>query len=352
MTNVQNLTDHTISGLVSSYFPGAFPLVRLRRTRQDARMRALVRETRLHIDQLIYPIFVVDGVSHPQAIASMPGIMQWPVEEVAREAERTAQLGIKVIMLLGASSEKDEIGSQAFACDGVMQKAIRTLKAEIPDLCIIANICPCTFTSHGYCGIVKDGIVQNDDTLQLLAQAAISVAEAGADIIAPSDMMDGRVGAIRQVLDQYGHANTPIMSYSAKFASCLYGPYHEAMKSTSSPLAQDAHVGNISVGHQLDPANAREAMREVEQDINEGADMVIIKPALLYLDVIRRVRERFDVPIVAYNIGGEYSMLKLAAQQGWVDERLIVEESLTAILRAGADMIITYWALQVADWLA
>jgi porphobilinogen synthase len=320
-----------------------FPIVRLRRTRQNERMRALVRETHLSVDQFIYPMFVAEGINEPQAISSMPGIVQWPLELLGREAERIANLGIPAVLLFGIPGEKDEVGSQAYAPQGIIQQAIRRLKAEVPELLVMTDVCLCEYTDHGHCGVIHNGTVQNDESLSLLARMALSHVEAGADMVAPSDMMDGRVGAIRHVLDEHSFQQTPIMAYSAKFASGFYGPFREAAGST--PQFGDRR------SYQMDPANAREALREVDLDIAEGADVVMVKPALAYLDVIRQVRDHYALPIAAYNVSGEYSMIKAAAQQGWIDERRIVMEVLTGIRRAGADMLITYFAPDVAQWL-
>lgn len=320
-----------------------FPAVRLRRTRQNERLRGLVRETRLSVEQLIYPLFVAEGLSQPREITSMPGIMQWPLEQLGREVERVAQLGIPAVLLFGIPNEKDEVGSQAYDTHGIIQQAIRLIKAEAPGIVVMTDVCLCEYTSHGHCGVIRDGEVQNDESLGLLAQMALSHVEAGADLVAPSDMMDGRVGAIRRALDEHGFSATPIMAYSAKYASGFYGPFREA--AGSAPQFGDRR------SYQMDPANVREALREVDLDIEEGADMVMVKPALAYLDVIQRVRNHCDLPIAAYNVSGEYAMIKAAAQQGWLDERRVTMEALTGIKRAGADMIITYFAPQVARWL-
>jgi porphobilinogen synthase len=320
-----------------------FPTVRLRRTRQNDKLRGLVRETRLHTDQLIYPLFVAEGISEPRAISSMPGIMNWPLEHLGREVERIANLGIPAVLLFGIPNDKDEMGTQAYAEQGIIQQAIRRIKAEVPAMLVITDVCLCEYTSHGHCGVIHNGTVQNDESLQLLGQMALSHVEAGADIVAPSDMMDGRVGAIRTLLDEQGFNQAPIMAYSAKFASGFYGPFREAAGST--PQFGDRR------SYQMDPANAREALREVELDISEGADIVMVKPAMAYLDVIRQVRDACNLPIAAYNVSGEYSMVKAAAQNGWIDEQRIVMEVLTGIRRAGADMIITYFAPEVAEWL-
>lgn len=320
-----------------------FPTVRLRRTRQNEKLRSLVRETHLSVEQLIYPLFIAEGLHEPREVPSMPGIMQWPLEHLGREAERIARLGIPAVLLFGLPNEKDEVGSQAYASQGVIQQAIRRLKAETPDLLVVTDVCLCEYTSHGHCGVIFNGDVQNDESLKLLAQMALSHVEAGADIVAPSDMMDGRVGAIRSTLDEHGFSQLPIMAYSAKYASGFYGPFREA--AGSAPQFGDRR------SYQMDPANAREALREIALDIAEGADIVMVKPAMAYMDVIRRVRDHFDLPIAAYNVSGEFAMIKAAAQNGWIDERRVTMEVLTGIRRAGADMIITYFAPDVAVWL-
>ena len=321
-----------------------FPKVRMRRMRQSEIIRGLVRETHLNIEQLIYPLFIAENIEEPREISSMPGIMQWPLKYVGQEAKRIAQLGIPAVLLFGIPSEKDEVGSQAYDSQGIIQQAIRRFKAEAPDLLVMTDVCLCEYTNHGHCGVIDNGNVQNDESLKLLARMALSHVVAGADIVAPSDMMDGRVGAIRHALDEHGYSSTPIMAYSAKYASGFYGPFREA--AGSAPQFGDRR------SYQMDPANVREALREVDLDIAEGADIVMVKPALAYLDVIRRVRDHCDLPIAAYNVSGEYAMIKAAAQQGWIDERRIVMEVLTGIRRAGADMIITYFALEVAQWLS
>lgn len=320
-----------------------FPFVRPRRLRQNDRIRGLVRETHLNVEQLIYPVFIAEGISEPQEISSMPGIMQWPLELIGREAQRIAELGIPGLLLFGIPNEKDEVGSQAYAEHGVIQEAIRRIKAATPETLVITDVCLCEYTSHGHCGVLHNGNVQNDETLDLLSEMALSHVAAGADIVAPSDMMDGRVGALRHALDEHGYQQTPIMAYSVKYASGFYGPFREAAGST--PQFGDRRA------YQMDPANVREALRELEQDIAEGADMVMVKPALSYLDVIRQVRDHCDLPLAAYNVSGEYAMVKAAAQLGWIDEQRIVMEMLTSIRRAGADIIITYFAPEVAQWL-
>ncbi len=320
-----------------------FPTVRLRRTRQNEKLRGLVRETHLAVDQLIYPLFIAEGIHEPHEIASMPGIVQWPLEQLGREAERIASLGIPAVLLFGIPSEKDEVGSQAYNSRGIIQEAIRLLKSVNPELLVITDVCLCEYTSHGHCGLIHNGSVQNDTSLELLARMALTHAEAGADLVAPSDMMDGRVGAIRHVLDEQGFNQTPIMAYSAKFASAFYGPFREAAGST--PQFGDRRA------YQMDPSNVREALREVELDIAEGADIIMVKPAMAYMDVIRQVRDHYDLPVAAYNVSGEFAMIKAAAQNGWIDERRVAMEVLTGIKRAGADMIITYFAPDVAGWL-
>jgi porphobilinogen synthase len=315
----------------------------MRRTRQSEKFRSLVRETHLSVEQFIYPLFIAEDLNEPREISAMPGIMQWPLEYLGREAERIVKLGIPAVLLFGIPTEKDEVGSQAYASEGIIQQAIRRLKAEAPDLLVMTDVCLCEYTSHGHCGVIHNGNVQNDESLELLANMALSHVEAGADLVAPSDMMDGRVGAIRRTLDEHGFSSTPIMAYSAKYASGFYGPFREAAGST--PQFGDRR------SYQMDPANVREALREVDLDIAEGADIVMVKPALAYLDVIRQVRDHCDLPIAAYNVSGEFSMIKAAAQQGWIDEKRIVMEVLTGIRRAGADMIITYFAPDVAGWL-
>ncbi len=320
-----------------------FPAVRLRRTRQNERLRGLVRETHLHVDQLVYPLFVAEGINQPHEITAMPGIMQWPLEHLSREVERIAKLGITAVLLFGIPNEKDEVGSQAYAQQGIIQQAIRRIKAEVPDILVITDVCLCEYTCHGHCGVIANGDVQNDPSLELLSRMALSHAEAGADMVAPSDMMDGRVGAIRHTLDEHSFSQLPIMSYAAKFASGFYGPFREA--AGSSPQFGDRR------SYQMDPANGREALREIDQDIAEGADIVMVKPALAYMDLIRQVRNYCNLPIAAYNVSGEYSMVKAAAQKGWIDERRIAVEILTGIRRAGADIIITYFAPDVAQWL-
>ncbi len=318
--------------------------VRPRRTRRTDALRRMVRETRLSVDNFIYPLFIAESIKEEVEIGSMPGVYRWPVERVAREAEAVAKLGIPAVLLFGIPDFKDNQGSEAYNPNGVVQAAVREIKRNVPEMVVITDVCLCEYTDHGHCGVLDaHGYVQNDPTLKLLEQMALSHAEAGADIIAPSDMMDGRVRALREALDGGGFDNTPIMAYSAKYASGFYGPFREAADST--PAFGDRR------SYQMDPPNVREALREVELDVAEGADMIMVKPALAYLDIISKVRERFDLPLAAYNVSGEYSMLKAAARMGWLDEERVIRESLTAIKRAGADMIITYHAKEAAPWL-
>jgi len=320
-----------------------YPDVRLRRLRRTEAIRRLVAETALSPSELVCPLFVIHGRGVKNEIESMPGIYQFSVDLLTQEARDVAALGIKAVILFGIPESKDDVGSGAYDPDGVVQQAIHVIKESPSDLAVITDVCLCEYTSHGHCGVVADGEVDNDRTLELLARTALSHAEAGADIVAPSAMMDGRVAAIRAALDAAGHETTPIMAYSAKYASAFYGPFRDAAE--SAPQFGDRR------SYQMDPPNAREALREVEQDIAEGADMVMVKPALAYLDVIRRVRDRFDHPLAAYNVSGEYSMVKAAAARGWLDERRTVTEILTAVKRAGADIIITYHAREAAGWL-
>jgi porphobilinogen synthase len=323
-----------------------FPATRLRRLRRTGLLRGLVRETELSVSHLIYPMFVVGA--RPQRrtpIPTMPGIDHLSIDGAVEEAGEAAALGIPGVLLFGLPAHKDEQGSGAWDDEGVIQLATRAIKAAHPDLLVIADLCLCEYTSHGHCGVLRaDGVVDNDATLELLARTAVSQAEAGADAVAPSDMMDGRVGALRAALDDHGLSETPIIAYSAKFASAFYGPFREA--ADSAPQMGDRR------GYQMDPANAREALREVALDAAEGADVVMVKPALPYLDVIRRVRDSTDLPVAAYNVSGEYAMVKAAAAQGLLDERAAVLEALTGIRRAGADIVITYHAKDVARWLA
>jgi porphobilinogen synthase len=322
----------------------SFPTVRMRRLRSSETLRAMVRETTLDAGDLIYPLFVKPGTGKRDEIPSMPGVFQLSIDQLEKEAAELAELGIPAVILFGLPESKDEAGSGAFAEDGIVQGAIRELKTKAPDLLVITDVCMCEYTSHGHCGALDDcGCVINDVTLEMLAATAVSHAEAGADMVAPSDMMDGRVGAIRGALDAEGFIELPIMSYAAKYASAYYGPFREA--ADSAPAFGDRK------GYQMDPANAEEALREVELDIEEGADIVMVKPALAYMDVIRRVKETFGMPTAAYNVSGEYAMVKAAAAKGWVDEKRVVLETLTGFRRAGADLILTYHAKDAARWL-
>lgn len=316
---------------------------RHRRLRYTANMRALVRETHLHIEDLIYPIFVVEGEQKRNPVASMPGVYQISLDYLDNEMAEAVELGIKSVIVFGVPAEKDEVGSQAYCENGIVQKAIRQIKQKFPELVVIADTCLCQYTNHGHCGVVEDGEILNDPSLELLAKTAVSQAKAGADIIAPSNMMDGFVAAIRHALDEAGYAHLPIMSYAVKYASAFYGPFRDAAH--SSPKFGDRKT------YQMDPANRLEALREAESDLLEGADFLMVKPALAYLDIIRDLKNHFHVPIVAYNVSGEYSMIKAAAQNGWIDEKATVMEMLTGMKRAGADLILTYFAKDVARWL-
>jgi porphobilinogen synthase len=314
----------------------AYDFFRFRRLRRTDTLRRMVRETVVLKEDLIYPLFVVPGKKVKKEVSSMPGVYQMSVDVVARECKEFQDLGIPAVILFGIPEHKDEVGSGAWAKDGVVQQAIRAIKKAAPDLAVITDVCFCEYTSHGHCGVIRDGYVDNDPTVENLAREALSHARAGADMVAPSDMMDGRVSVIREVLDGAGFAHLPIMAYSAKFASGFYGPFREAAEST--PQFGDRR------SYQMDPPNGREAIREVAEDAAEGADIVMVKPALAYLDIIRVVRDEFDLPVAAYNVSGEYSMIKAAAAAGWLDHDRIALEVLTAIKRAGADLILTYFA--------
>lgn len=320
-----------------------FPQLRLRRLRRSAPLRALVRENRVDVGDLIYPMFIAEGRGIKQEITSMPGIFRYSPDQLSREIEEVASLRIPAVLLFGIPEDKDETGSSGYRPEGVIQQAIRAIKKSAPEMLVITDVCLCEYTSHGHCGIVVNGQVDNDRTLPLLAKMAISHVAAGADIVAPSDMMDGRVKVIREVLDEKGFQHIPILSYAAKYASAYYGPFREAAESV--PQFGDRRA------YQMDPPNVREALREVEQDIAEGADIIMVKPALAYLDVIRQVRDTFNHPLAAYNVSGEYAMVKAAAQRGWLDEQSVVLETLTAIKRAGADIILTYHTKDAARWL-
>ncbi|MGN1085638.1 MAG: porphobilinogen synthase [Porcipelethomonas sp.] len=316
---------------------------RFRRLRASGALRRMVQETHINKSDLIYPIFVAEGKNIKKPVDSMPGIYQYSVDTLDEVLDEIAESGISGLLIFGIPAHKDELASSAYDDSGVTQQAIRYIKGKYPDMIVIADVCLCEYTSHGHCGVICDGKILNDETLPLLSKMSVSLAKAGADIIAPSDMMDGRVAAIRKALDENGFSGTPILSYSAKFASGYYSPFRDAAE--SSPAFGDRKT------YQMDCANGREALREIADDIEEGADMVMVKPALAYLDVLKAARERFDLPIAAYNVSGEYSMVKAAAQNGWIDEKRIVMENLTAIKRAGADIIITYHALDAAKWL-
>ena len=320
-----------------------FPVYRPRRLRANENLRRLVRETALSVDDLIYPMFVVHGHNTATEISAMPGCYQYSVDRLVTAAKELVALGIPGTILFGIPASKDPIGSEAYADDGIIQQAVRAIKDAVPDLLVMTDVCLCEYTDHGHCGIVKAGEVQNDPTLELLVKESLSHAGAGADVIAPSDMMDGRVGAIREALNKNGYETIPIMAYAAKYASAFYGPFREAAEST--PQFGDRRA------YQMDPANAEEALREVALDIQEGADILMVKPALSYLDVIHRVKTEFQVPVAAYNVSGEYAMIKAASQKGWIDEEQVALELLTSIKRAGADMILTYFAKSVVEWL-
>jgi len=315
-----------------------FPVTRLRRLRRTDTLRALVRETRLSLDDVVMPLFACPGEGVVRPVAGLEGIAQRSVDEIVREASELASLGVRAVLLFGIPEEKDEEGSGAWEADGIVQQALRAVRAEVPALTLVTDVCLCEYTSHGHCGVIRDGEVENDETLELLARTAVSHVAAGADVVAPSDMMDGRVGAIREALP-----HTPIIAYAAKYASAFYGPFREVAE--SAPSFGDRR------GYQMDPPNVREALRECALDLEEGADALMVKPALPYLDVIRAVRERFDCPVAAYNVSGEYAMVKAAAAAGHLDERAAALESLVAIKRAGADLVFTYWAKDLARWL-
>jgi porphobilinogen synthase len=331
---------------------GGFPTQRPRRLRGSPALRRMVRETQLAVDDLIYPLFVVHGRGVQREVSSMPGVYQWSVDALRREVESIAGLGIPGVILFGIPAEKDQLGSENFANNGIVQQAIRAIKETVPDLTVLTDVCMCEYTSHGHCGVVEevrmadgrlDFRVANDPTLDILGRVAVSHAAAGADMVAPSAMMDGQVGAIRTALDAAGYSAIPIMAYAVKYASAFYGPFRDAAE--SPPQFGDRKT------HQMDAANTREALREAALDVAEGADILMVKPALAYLDVIRAVRESFPYPVAAYNVSGEYAMVKAAGARGWIDERAVTMEMLTSIKRAGADLILTYFAKEVAAWL-
>ena len=320
-----------------------FPEYRPRRLRKNANIRRMVRETSLSVDDLILPLFVTFGKNKKNPISSMPGQFQLSVDKLAKEAKEIYDLGIPAVILFGIPEHKDELGTDAYSDKGIVQQAIREIKNKVPDLTVITDVCLCEFTSHGHCGFIEKGDVDNDQTIDLLARESISHAKAGADMVAPSDMMDGRVGAIREALDEEGYDDIPIMSYAAKYASAFYGPFREAAEST--PQFGDRR------SYQMDPANSDEALREVQLDIEEGADIIMVKPALPYLDIISRIREEFDYPLAAYNVSGEYAMTKAAEKMGWIDGERVMMETLLSIKRAGADLILTYFAKDAAKVL-
>ncbi len=318
-------------------------MIRRRRLRASEGMRALVRETSVGVNDLIYPLFVVEGKDQKNPIPSMPGINQFSLDRIDEELDRIREAGVRGVLLFGIPEHKDEVGSEAYNEHGIIQEAIRHIKKVFPELVVIADICLCEYTSHGHCGLIKDGEILNDETLPLLAKTAVTCAQAGADMVAPSNMMDGHVAAIREALDEAGFATTPIMAYSAKMASGYYGPFRDAAH--SAPGFGDRKT------YQMDYHNAREAMRDIWDDIDEGADIIIVKPALAYLDILKTAAEETNMPLCAYNVSGEYSIVKAAAANGWVDEKKLVMENMIAIKRAGAQMIITYHALDVAKWI-
>ncbi len=322
----------------------SFPATRLRRLRRTEALRRLVRETRLSPDQLVLPLFVRPGTQVRRPIESMPGCFQLSTDELVKECQGVAEAGVPAVLLFGIPPAKDSVGTEAYAERGIVQRSVRAIKKELPDLLIITDVCLCEYTDHGHCGVVHNGEVDNDATLELLGRMALSHAQAGVDMVAPSDMMDGRVGAIRKALDAEGFVQTPIMSYAAKYASSFYGPFRDAAE--SPPQFGDRR------GYQMDPPNSDEALREVALDLEEGADIVMVKPALPYLDIIRRVKDKFGVPTAAYCVSGEYAMIKAAAEKGWLDERRATLEVLTSIRRAGADVLITYHAREAAQWLS
>lgn len=321
-----------------------FPQYRPRRLRRNENLRRMVRETFLRIDDLIYPMFVQPGKGIKELISSMPDNYRFSIDELVKEIKDIYKLGIPAIILFGIPEKKDELGTEAYAKDGIIQRAIKAIKDSVPEIIVITDVCLCEYTSHGHCGVIKNNEVDNDATLELLAKEAVSHAEAGADMVAPSDMMDGRVKAIREALDRSGFSHIPIMSYAVKYASAFYGPFREAAE--SAPQFGDRR------SYQMDPPNAREALREAELDVGEGADIIMVKPALPYLDIIYRVRQAINRPIAAYNVSGEFSMLKAAIANGWLEEKRVILEALTSIKRAGADLILTYFAKEIASWLS
>lgn len=319
-----------------------YPVNRMRRLRRSENLRRMVREVKVTVDDLICPLFVTHGLDVKQEVPSMPGVFHYSVDALVKEARELDELGVPAVLLFGLPSEKDEHGTEAYSPDGIVQRAVRALKKAVPHLVVITDVCLCEYTSHGHCGVIRDGEVANDESLELISRTALTHAQAGADVVAPSDMMDGRVLAIRDTLDDSGFTDVAIMAYSAKFASAFYGPFREA--AGCAPQFGDRST------YQMDPPNRREAMKEIVLDIEEGADVVMVKPAMAYLDIVSDARAAFDVPIAAYSVSGEYSMVKAAAERGFIDERRITTEILTCIKRAGADMIITYSARDFATW--
>jgi porphobilinogen synthase len=320
-----------------------FPDYRPRRLRKNENFRRMIRETKLSVDDLVYPLFVVPGKDRKKPISAMPGNFQMSIDHLLKEVQKTKEMGIPAVLLFGIPDKKDELASGAFTGDGIIQQAVRRIKDKVPDILVITDVCLCEYTSHGHCGMIEKGDVDNDTTLEVLAETAVSHIKAGADMVAPSAMMDGQVAAIREGLDEAGYENTPIMAYSAKYASCFYGPFREAAE--SAPQFGDRKT------YQMDPANSDEAIREIQLDVAEGADIIMVKPALPYLDIIRRAREEFDLPIAAYNVSGEFAMIKAAANLGWLDGERAMMEALTSIKRAGADIILTYFAQDAAKIL-
>lgn len=320
-----------------------FPDYRPRRLRRNENFRRMIRETRLSVDDFMFPLFVVPGKGVRKPVGSMPGVFQMSIDQVVKEAKNARDLGIPAILLFGIPEAKDDEATGAFRKDGIIQRAVREIKTRVPDLLVVTDVCLCEYTAHGHCGVLSGGDLDNDPTLEVLAETAVSHARAGADMVAPSAMMDGQVAAIREGLDEAGFENVPIMAYSAKYASGFYGPFREAAE--SAPRFGDRR------SYQMDPPNSDEAMREITLDVDEGADIIMVKPALAYLDIIRRAKEEFDLPLAAYNVSGEYAMIKAAAKMGWLDETRIMMEVLTAIKRAGADIIITYFAPEAAQLL-
>lgn len=321
-----------------------FPEYRPRRMRQNETIRSMIRETHLNPDQLVYPLFVLPGKGQREEVSSMPGVFRFSIDQLQQEAQECLNLGIRSVILFGLPEKKDAVGSGAYARNGIIQKAIKELKNKAPDLNVITDVCLCEYTDHGHCGCLQNNEVDNDATLELLAKIALSHAEAGADIVAPSDMMDGRISEIRSVLDENSYHMTPIMSYAVKYASAFYGPFRDAAE--CEPQFGDRR------SYQMDPANSREALREATLDVEEGADILMVKPAVAYLDIIRQLRDEFDLPVAAYHVSGEYAMIKAAAEKGWIDEERVMAETLLSIRRAGADIILTYFAKDMAKLLA